>query len=145
VIVGAGFSGVASAAALDEAGVEFVVLERAEDVGGIHRAGAAADPAKIGADIRRVVHERGLLDRFRFWQEVLDATWDAGQRRWMIRTARLQVTADVLVDASGAGLATRPGDPQACYVGPVELGRASLGSTSWASRRVVREHLSRAS
>ena len=143
VIIGAGFSGVAAAAALDAAGVEFVVLERAEDVGGIHRDGAVADPAKIGAAIRRVVHEQGLLDRFRFWQEVLDATWDAGRRRWTIRTARLQVTADVLVDASGASSALGSADPQPCYVGPIVLGRVSLSSSSRASRRVVREHLAR--
>ena len=123
-----------------------MVLERAEDVGGIHRDGAPADPARIGAAIRRVVHERGLLDRFRFSQEVRDATWDAVQRRWTIRTARLQVTADVLVDASGADLITRrPREPQPCYIGPLELGRASLGSSSRASRRVVREQLARAS
>ena len=145
VIIGAGYSGVAAAAALNVEGVEFLVLERADDVGGIHRDGAVADPARVGAEIRRVVHERGLLDRFRFGQEVLEATWDAEHRRWTIRTGRLQVTANVLVDASGAGLAPRLAEPPPCFVGPVVLSRASLSSSSRACRRVVREHLALAS
>jgi cation diffusion facilitator CzcD-associated flavoprotein CzcO len=145
VVIGAGFSGVAAAAALAVEGIEFLVLERASDVGGIHRDGTRPDPARVGAAVRRVVHERGLLDRFRFEQEVLEATWDAVQRHWTIRTTRLQVTANVLVDASGAGLAPRPADSLPCYVGPDELSRATLSPSSWACRRVMRGRLALAS
>ena len=37
----------------------------------------------------------------RFGQEVLDASWDDPRQRWSISTTDLQLTADVLIDATG--------------------------------------------
>jgi hypothetical protein len=144
VIIGAGYSGVAAAAAsTPRESSSWCWSGPRTSVGSI---GTVPSPTPSSSARRSVVvHERGLLDRFRFWQEVLDATWDAEQRRWTIRTARLQVTANVLVDASGAGLAPRPADLQPCYVGLVVLGRVSLSTSSRTCQRGVREHLARAS
>jgi cation diffusion facilitator CzcD-associated flavoprotein CzcO len=126
-VVGAGFSGVAAAVALVREGVDFVVLERAGDVGGVWREntypGVACDiPShlysfsyapnpewsrtfaggdQIGSYIRAVAEEHGVLDRVRFGQELLDASWDDERQRWSIATTDLELTADVLVDAAG--------------------------------------------
>ena len=145
VVVGAGFSGVAAASALDADLVDFVVLGSGNhDVGGVWRDDRRDDTARVGAAIRRVVHERGLLDRFRFGQSVLDARWDRDCQRWTVRTPHLTLTADVLVDATG-----RP-DSRLCEALPryVRLGDLSRGAvpgslsrTMLTYRRVLRHHL----
>jgi cation diffusion facilitator CzcD-associated flavoprotein CzcO len=126
-VIGAGFSGVAAAVALAQEDVDFIVVERAGDVGGVWRdntyPGVACDipshlysfsyapnpewsrtfagGAQIGSYIRAVAEEHGVLDRFRFGQELLDASWDDERQRWSISTTDLELTADVLVDAAG--------------------------------------------
>jgi cation diffusion facilitator CzcD-associated flavoprotein CzcO len=144
-VIGAGFSGVAAAVALQREGQDFVVIERAGDVGGVWRdntyPGVACDipshlysfsyapnPAwsrtfaggsQIAAYIRAVAEEHGVLDRFRFGQELLDASWDDERQRWSVSTTDLELTADIVVDACGpltepqvpniAGLESFPG------------------------------------
>ena len=126
-VIGAGFSGVAAAVALKREGVDFVVVERGADVGGVWRdntyPGVACDipshlyslsyapnsdwartfagGTQIGAYIRAVAEEHGVLDRFRFGQELLNAGWDEEHQRWSISTSDLELTADLLVDAAG--------------------------------------------
>jgi cation diffusion facilitator CzcD-associated flavoprotein CzcO len=126
-VIGAGLSGVAAAVALAQEGADFVVFERAADVGGVWRdntyPGVAcdipshlysysyapnaewsrtfADGGQIGAYIRAVASEHGVLERFRFGQELLDASWDDERQRWSISTTDLALTADLLVDAAG--------------------------------------------
>ncbi len=126
-VIGAGFSGVAAAVALEREGEDFVVIERAGDVGGVWRdntyPGVAcdipshlysfsyapnpdwsrtfADGSQIAAYIRAVAEEHGVLDRFRFGQELLDASWDDEHQRWSVSTTDLELTADIVVDACG--------------------------------------------
>ena len=126
VIIGAGFGGLGVAHALRAAGIDdVVVLERADDVGGVWREntypGAACDvpsplyswswatnpawsrrysaQAEILDYIRRTAAERGLRDLVRTGVEVTGLCWDDG---WQVTTADGTVyAADVVVSAVG--------------------------------------------
>ncbi|MCW2999775.1 MAG: hapE2 [Solirubrobacterales bacterium] len=127
-IIGAGLSGIAAAVNLKRAGItDFVLLERADDVGGVWRdntyPGAGCDtPSHLYSYSfasnpdwkrsysrqeqildyqRRVVREEGLADHLRLGQEVLDATWDDARQRWRIKSTDLTVSAQVLLDCAG--------------------------------------------
>jgi len=129
VIVGTGFSGLGTAIRLARAGQrDFVVLERAGDVGGTWRdntyPGAACDvPSRlysfsfrlnpdltrsystqpeILAYLRTCAREAGVLPHIRFDAELLDAAWDVDERIWRITTARGALTANFLVLGTGA-------------------------------------------
>ena len=128
-VVGAGFGGLAMAIKLQEAGEpDFLVAERGSDVGGTWRdntyPGAACDvpsqlysfsfapnpdwsrsfspQPEIQAYIQRVAEQSGVLDRFRFDTDVEEARWDDATQRWHVRTSAGELTADVVVSASGA-------------------------------------------
>ena len=102
-IIGSGFAGLGMAIALERRGeTDFVLLERADDVGGTWRdntyPGAACDvpsqlysysfapnpswsrsfspQPEIQAYIQEVAERSGTLDRFRFRTNVDDLTWD---------------------------------------------------------------------
>src|SRR5436305_8522425 len=121
-IVGAGFSGLGMAMALKDGGFDdFVVLERADDLGGTWRdntyPGCACDipsvlyswsdaqnprwtracaaQQEIWDYMREEVARHGVLDRIRLRTEVLGARWDADARRWEIETSRGTVRAAV--------------------------------------------------
>ncbi len=127
-VVGSGFSGLAMAHRLRRAGIEdFVVLEKANDVGGTWRdnsyPGCACDvpshvysfsfapnpdwsttyspQAEIRDYIRDVAEREGLLPHVRFGCEVLEARWDDRAQRWTLETSRGRITARVLVTAPG--------------------------------------------
>jgi len=127
-IVGAGFSGLGMAMRLKQTGHDdFVVLERGDDVGGTWRdntyPGAACDvpshlysfsfapnpnwtrsyspQVEIRAYLRRCAASSGLSSHLRFGHEVLDASWDEGERRWRLTTVQGPFTADVLVLGNG--------------------------------------------
>jgi len=127
-VIGAGLSGVAAGIALKDDGIEdFVILERAADVGGVWRdntyPGAACDipsqlysyshtpnsqwehtfarGGQIHGYIRGVVSDHGLDAQLRLGQELLNASWDDDAQRWSIATTDLELTADVLIDAAG--------------------------------------------
>ena len=126
-IVGSGFAGLGAAIAMEREGVEYAVLERAEDVGGTWRDNTypgcrcdvpshlysfsfAPNPEwsetyspqpEIWEYLRRVAREYGVLDRIRFGHEVHEARWDEGSRRWVLDTAGGEVTADVLLLGNG--------------------------------------------
>jgi cation diffusion facilitator CzcD-associated flavoprotein CzcO len=127
VIVGAGFAGLGLARDLQRAGLgEVVVLERAEDVGGVWREntypGAACDvpsplyswswapneswPRRYSGQrdileyIRRTAAEEGLLDLVRTGTTVTGATWTGSG--WQVHTeGGPTYDADVLVMATG--------------------------------------------
>jgi cation diffusion facilitator CzcD-associated flavoprotein CzcO len=130
-IVGSGFSGIGMAIRLKRAGIhDFVVLERADDVGGTWRANTypgcqcdipshlysysfAPNPnwsrfyapqPEIWEYLRRCARDFGVLPYIRFGTDVREATWDVTARRWRIETSRGPLMARVLVGASG-GLA----------------------------------------
>ncbi|HEV2075249.1 MAG TPA: NAD(P)/FAD-dependent oxidoreductase, partial [Thermoleophilaceae bacterium] len=136
-IVGSGFAGLGMAIRLKQEGVEdFVVLERADDVGGTWRdnsyPGATCDvpshlysfsfdpnPAwsrsfspqpEIWDYLRGTAERHGVTPHLRLGHEVLAATWDEDRRRWAIETSRGSFTAQVLV--SGVGALSEPATPR---------------------------------
>lgn len=135
-IVGSGFSGLGMAIQLQRHGrPDFLVLEKAADLGGTWRdntyPGAACDvpshlysfsfasnpdwtrsfspQPEIWAYLKRCATDAGVLDRFRFNQEVLSARFDDVARRWIVETTDLTVSARLLV--AGAGPLSEPRIP----------------------------------
>lgn len=127
-IIGSGFGGLAMAIRLKQCGIEdFVILERAGDVGGAWRdntyPGCACDvPSTLYSfsfapnpewtssfSPQREIHQylRDCADRFglhnHLWlnHEVLTARWDDAAAYWSIDTSRGRCTATVLVVATG--------------------------------------------
>jgi cation diffusion facilitator CzcD-associated flavoprotein CzcO len=129
VIAGAGFAGLGMAMALKDAGIgDFVVLERAGDLGGTWRdntyPGCACDipsvlyswsaeqnprwtrafagQREIWDYMREVVERHGLHEHLRFDHEVASMRWDETQQRWRIETNRGTLTAEIAISAVGA-------------------------------------------
>ncbi len=129
LVIGAGFAGLCAAIKLDEAGEhDFLVVERAADVGGTWRdntyPGAACDvpsqlysfsfarnpdwsrsfspQPEIQAYLQRVARESGVLDRFRFGTDVHDARWDDDAQRWVTTTSTGRYVSRTLISGAGA-------------------------------------------
>ncbi|WP_347402418.1 flavin-containing monooxygenase [Corallococcus macrosporus] len=128
-IVGAGFAGLGMAIRLKQDGIDdFVILERAAEVGGVWRdnvyPGIACDVQsllysfsfapnpgwsrvyspgwEIQAYLRDCVERFQLTPFLRFGHAVLSAKWDPATRRWGVETSQGTLTADVFVTAVGA-------------------------------------------
>ncbi len=128
-IAGSGFGGLGLAIRLLQSGVDdFLVFERAGDVGGVWRdnsyPGCACDvqshlysfsfapnpdwsrsyspAAEIHAYLRRCAERFGVLPHLRLHHEIKEAAWDGAERRWILTTSRGRFTADVFVGAVGA-------------------------------------------
>ncbi|QIG41582.1 NAD(P)/FAD-dependent oxidoreductase [Nocardioides anomalus] len=127
VVIGSGFAGLAAAIGLEEDGErDFVVLEKASDLGGTWRdntyPGATCDvPSQlysysfapydwprsyspqpdIQAYVKQVAERSGTLDRFVFDAPAEDMRWDDAARRWTIRTPRGTWTSKTLIVAAG--------------------------------------------
>ncbi|GAB3209923.1 NAD(P)/FAD-dependent oxidoreductase [Marinactinospora endophytica] len=128
-IIGAGFGGIGLGIRLRQAGeTDFVILERAEDVGGTWRdntyPGCACDVPShlysfsfapkadwprsfsgqphIRAYLEEVTDRFGVRPHVETGNEVLEARWQAQHARWLVRTSRTELTCDVLVSAAGA-------------------------------------------
>lgn len=135
-IIGTGFSGLGMAIRLKQAGIEdFVLLERADDVGGTWRDNTypgcqcdvpshlysfsfAPNPdwsrtysrqPEIWDYLRDCAGRYGIGPHIRFGHEVLDATWDEDALHWRIETSQGPLTAEVLV--SGVGALSEPSVP----------------------------------
>ena len=127
-VVGAGFGGLGTAIRLQQRGErDFLVVDKGHDVGGTWRdntyPGAACDvpsqlysfsfapnptwsrsfspQPEIQAYLRRVARESGVLDRFRLGTTVEDLRWADEDGLWRVRTSDGELTADVVVTASG--------------------------------------------
>ncbi|BDP43858.1 Baeyer-Villiger monooxygenase (plasmid) [Deinococcus aetherius] len=127
-VIGTGFSGLGVAAGLKRAGItDFVVFERASDVGGTWRdntyPGAACDTEsnlysfsfapnpgwnhtyapqpEILAYLRDTARRFGLLPHVRFQHAVRSAAWDDAEARWHIETSAGPFTARFLVSGHG--------------------------------------------
>jgi cation diffusion facilitator CzcD-associated flavoprotein CzcO len=128
LVVGSGFAGLCTAIKLQEDGeTDFLVVEKGSEVGGTWRdntyPGAACDvpsqlysfsfapnpdwsmsfspQPEIQAYLRRIARESGVLDRFVFDTEVLDAAWDDDTQRWTTTTSAGTVTSRTLVVGAG--------------------------------------------
>ncbi|MGI8921760.1 MAG: flavin-containing monooxygenase [Solirubrobacteraceae bacterium] len=127
-IVGAGFSGLGMAIRLKQEGIEdFVVLERAEDIGGTWQANTypgcqcdvpshlysfsfAPNPGwtrtfskqqEIWDYLRRVADEHGLGGYVRTGHEVLSAEWEEEVGLWRLETSQGPFSAQFLVGGMG--------------------------------------------
>ena len=127
-IIGAGFAGLCTAIKLKQEQIEdFVVLERAHDLGGTWRdntyPGCACDvpshlysfsfapnpnwshifarQAEIQEYLKDTARRFGVLHHIRFDHEVQAAEWDDDADRWRIATTQGEYTARVLVAAAG--------------------------------------------
>ena len=127
-IVGAGFGGLGAAIALKREGIDdFVILERARDVGGTWRdnsyPGCACDvqshlysfsfalnprwtryyprQPEIWEYLRRCADEFGIVPHIRIDHEMRSASWDETTLRWRIETSRGSVSASKLILANG--------------------------------------------
>lgn len=127
-VIGSGFGGLGAAVRLRREGItDFVVLERADSVGGTWRdnsyPGCACDVPShlysfsfapnpdwprtfsgqehIRAYLEHVTDTFGIRPHIRFHHEVLTARWDADELRWWIETSGGTLTADVVVSAAG--------------------------------------------
>lgn len=115
IIIGAGFGGLGQGAQFVRDGVDdFVILERAADLGGVWRdntyPGAACDTqsviycysyflhvtvsrmfagqAELLQYLRRLAEQFDLTRRLRLGHEVVSATWVGDERHWLVETAR---------------------------------------------------------
>jgi cation diffusion facilitator CzcD-associated flavoprotein CzcO len=127
-VIGSGFGGLGAAVRLRREGItDFVVLERAEGVGGTWRdnsyPGCACDVPShlysfsfapnpdwprtfsgqehIRAYLEHVAEVFRLGPHLRFNSEVRRLTWDTEKLRWDIETASGKLSADVVVSATG--------------------------------------------
>ncbi|TDD12638.1 NAD(P)/FAD-dependent oxidoreductase [Kribbella turkmenica] len=135
VVVGTGFAGIGMAVRLKQAGYDdFVVLERADDVGGTWRDNTypgcrcdvpshlysfsfAPNPdwsstfspqPEIEDYLRNVTDRFGVRRHIRFGRAVEEARWEDGQ--WRIRTSQGEFTAELLL--SGMGPLAEPSYPE---------------------------------
>jgi len=135
-IVGAGFSGLGMAMALERAGFDdFVILERAEDLGGTWRdntyPGCACDipsvlyswtdeqnprwsrafagQQEIWDYMRDVVKRKNLEPKIRYGHEALAGSWSEDRSLWELETSGGSLTADFVI--SGAGGLSDPSIP----------------------------------
>ncbi|MFI9272791.1 flavin-containing monooxygenase [Kitasatospora sp. NPDC052896] len=127
-VIGSGFGGIGAGVRLRRAGItDFVILERADSVGGTWRdnsyPGCACDvpshlysfsfalnpdwprsfsgQAEIRGYLERVTDTFGLRPHLRLRTEVTEARWEAARTRWRISTSAGEWTADALVSATG--------------------------------------------
>lgn len=127
-ILGAGFAGLGMAIQLKRHGYDdFVVLERATDVGGTWRdntyPGCACDiPShlysfsfapnpnwsrvyspwrEIQGYLRNCATRFGILPHIRWNSELVDASWNEDEARWYITTAQGKLSADILILGNG--------------------------------------------
>jgi cation diffusion facilitator CzcD-associated flavoprotein CzcO len=153
-IIGTGFAGLGMAIRLKQAGIEdFVVLERADDVGGTWRDNTypgcqcdvpshlysfsfAPNPEwsrtfsrqeEIWDYLRECAERFGINPHVRFDHEVLEAAWDDESSRWCLQTPHGELTADVVV--SGTGALSEPSIPS--VPGLEDFEGAAFHSARW--------------
>ena len=140
LVIGTGYSGLAMAIKLKEAGIPFTVIEKNDDVGGTwyenSYPGVAVDTPnhfysysfRTSSDwdhyfaqgpeiikyIRTVYREAGIKENIRFEEEVTSAVWNADDAHYAVTIRRKDGTEYVLranAVVSGSGLLNRPSIP----------------------------------
>ena len=127
VVVGGGFAGIGAAIRLRQAGFDFVLLEKASELGGVWRENSYPDcacdvPSSFYSfsfapkpdwshvfahqpEIQRYAADTaqayGVSDAIRFGHEVIEARWDSANSRWRFETNRGPFSARFVVMASG--------------------------------------------
>ena len=153
IIVGTGFSGLGAAIRLRQEGInDFVILERATDLGGTWRdnsyPGCACDvPSRlysfsfaqsnewsrtfstqpeIWAYLKSVAADHSLAPFIRYGCALASAHWDDGAKQWSLETTAGPMSASVLLLATGA---------QSEPLMPALTGLASFGGVAFHSAR----------
>ena len=127
VIIGAGFGGIGASIKLAEQGIEHVILEKLDDVGGtwlsnqypgcrcdvpshLYSFSFALNPdwsdsyslqPEIWRYLKKVAVDRGVMERVRFGCKVDVARWDDEAKNWRLETSEGPMTTDVLIAAHG--------------------------------------------
>jgi cation diffusion facilitator CzcD-associated flavoprotein CzcO len=153
-IIGAGLSGIGMGIALMRAGLhDFVILERADDVGGTWRdntypgvgvdipaqayqftyelkpdwSGVYARGEEVQSYVRQCVERYGVRPHVRFDSEVVERIWDAERMLWRLRLPSGEVTARFVVSAIGPFVDPKPpGIP-----GLEDFGGSVIQSARW--------------
>ena len=139
-VIGAGLSGIGMGAALLRAGIEdFVILERADDVGGTWRdntyPGIGVDIPVFsyqfsyelkpdwsrffpkGAEVKRYIDDYvakyGIRPHIRFGSEVRSRTWDERHHLWRLDVGGEEVTARHVISAIGPFVDPKPAESTA--------------------------------
>ena len=160
-VIGAGFSGLGAAIKLRQAGREdFVVLERAEEVGGpweanrypgcqcdvpsnLYSFSFAPNPGwsrtfalqpEIWRYLRRVADEFGLRPRLRLGCELEEASWDEEAGLWRLLTSRGTMTARIVI--AGTGGLSKPSIPD--LPGIESFAGAAFHTARWDADRDLR-------
>ncbi|CAN7537239.1 NAD(P)/FAD-dependent oxidoreductase [Phenylobacterium sp. LjRoot219] len=140
LVIGAGFSGLDMAAKLKEAGIDFVLIEKNEEVGGTwfenSYPGCAVDTPnhfysysfrlnpewdyyfarrnEIFRYIKTCYAELNIAEHVRFREEVVSTIWDAQRALWNVRVRRAdgsEYTLQANAVVSATGLLNRPAYP----------------------------------
>jgi cation diffusion facilitator CzcD-associated flavoprotein CzcO len=157
VIIGAGFAGIGAAIKLMQAGFEdFVVLERADDVGGTWQANTypgcqcdipshlysfsfALNPdwsraysmqPEIWDYLRRVAREHGVDRHVRLCCDVTRARWEQSGARWLLQTSAGEISAELLI--AGVGPLSQPKWP--AIEGLDRFAGTTVHSARWDAR-----------
>jgi len=127
IVVGAGFAGLGAAIALRKAGIDFVVMEKAGEVGGVWRDNTYPDcacdipsafysysfapnphwsrmfagQAEIKAYSARTAERFGLMAHVRLHCEMHTARWDDAAKVWLLQTSQGLMRARFVVMACG--------------------------------------------
>jgi 4-hydroxyacetophenone monooxygenase len=158
VIIGAGMSGLAAAHRLQQAGVEFAVIEKNDDVGGTwlenSYPGCRVDvqnhmysysfaqrhdwpyyfsPRPVLRDyFRECAEEFGLMEHIRFRTEVISCVWTEEANRWVLAVRNPDGTEDTMTAnavISAVGQLNRPLTPT--ISGQDSFAGASFHSAQW--------------
>ncbi len=158
-IVGAGFSGIGMGAALQRAGHEYTIFERAADLGGVWQhntyPGACCDvpsyvysyswaqrrewsrpcspQTEIQDYLREVATEQRVIGKISFSTEVTEARWDPRRLKWRLTLDRSGPGSGDAYEADalvlGCGQLSRPSWPQ--IPGAAEFGGHAFHSAQW--------------